>query len=302
MQNTKRNGRRVILTTTLEQIKQDLDMIKAQAKAFFLEHSIIEYHPHDNEFIIGFSDYYWGNLNPDGKKAQAKLYKDYSYFVELMGIMLSELPPDYLNNFEEARDSVMSSIKQDGQVWGPSTLEVLNEVIKYLDKQFSLLSFVFDHREEKVIFVPDTNALLTNPYLDRWHFADVVNFEILLTPSVLSELDQLKVVGRNEEVRTKSQNIIKNIKEYRRRGKLTEGVTLRKGLSTIRALAVEPNFKQTFSWLKEENKDDRLLASFVEIIKTYPNSIVQLVTADINLQNKAEYARLSFIEPPGIEE
>jgi predicted ribonuclease YlaK len=64
------------------------------------------------------------------------------------------------------------------------------------------------------------------------------------------------------------------------------------------ALAVEPKFEETLPWLDPVNNDDRILASMIEVMRRYPRSLVALVTRDINLQNKAEFARVVFIEPP----
>ena len=44
--------------------------------------------------------------------------------------------------------------------------------------------------------------------------------------------------------------------------------------------------------------DDRLLATVVEVMRLHPHSPVTLVTRDINLQNKAEFACIPFVEPP----
>jgi hypothetical protein len=66
----------------------------------------------------------------------------------------------------------------------------------------------------------------------------------------------------------------------------------------IRSVAVEPSFADTLPWLSAENDDDRLIAGCYELMLASPHSSVTLVTADINLQNKTEFARLPFVEPP----
>src|SRR5580658_7029885 len=76
------------------------------------------------------------------------------------------------------------------------------------------------------------------------------------------------------------------------------GVTIRKGVSELVGVAVEPEMSQSLSWLKESNADDRLIASTLEIMRTYPHSPVVLVTRDINAQNKANFAGIAFMEPP----
>lgn len=88
------------------------------------------------------------------------------------------------------------------------------------------------------------------------------------------------------------------MEEFKRRWKLTEeGVVLVKNKINFRVLIVEPKFDKSLSWLKEDNNDDRIIAIFIEVMKQYPNSYVSLVIADINLQRKAEIARLPIIEP-----
>ena len=49
-------------------------------------------------------------------------------------------------------------------------------------------------------------------------------------------------------------------------------------------------------WLDPSNADDRLMATFIEVMRRNPRSAVVLVTRDLNLQNKMEFARLPFIE------
>src|SRR5712691_3817241 len=141
-------------------------------------------------------------------------------------------------------------------------------------------------------------ALLYNPKLESWQFSDFRCFTITLTPTVLSELDRHKVEHRNTDVRERADKLIRQIKEYRRRGRLTDGVPLIKSASRIRALAVEPKVEEALPWLDPQSNDDRILASMIEIMRQNPRSPVMLVTRDINLQNKAETARVVFIEPP----
>jgi predicted ribonuclease YlaK len=117
---------------------------------------------------------------------------------------------------------------------------------------------------------------------------------------VLAELDKHKVAHKNQRVRKTTESLIGRMKEYRRRGRLTDGdgVTLVRDVSRFVALAVEPDLENSLPWLDARNNDDRILASFVEVMRRYPRSPVILVTRDFNLQNKAEFARLSFVEPP----
>jgi hypothetical protein len=52
------------------------------------------------------------------------------------------------------------------------------------------------------------------------------------------------------------------------------------------------------SWLDPANDDDRILVGFIEVMRQYPRCLVFLVTGDINLANKADYAGLPCVPPP----
>ena len=56
--------------------------------------------------------------------------------------------------------------------------------------------------------------------------------------------------------------------------------------------------EDSLPWLDANNDDDRIIASVVEMMRVRPRCEVVLVTRDINMQNKAEFARITFVEPP----
>jgi predicted ribonuclease YlaK len=152
--------------------------------------------------------------------------------------------------------------------------------------------------EREIILVPDTNSLISAPDLAKYStIIDTDTYTIILVPTVLNELDSLKILHRNQDVRDKSKSIIKRIKGLRNQGSLLKGVLINKSV-TVRTIAKEPNFNETIHWLDSTNNDDRIIASILEIQCSSPSSIVILVTSDINLQNKAEMANLPFLEPP----
>jgi len=167
-----------------------------------------------------------------------------------------------------------------------------------LDKQLELIAHLHDPAEGDPIYVPDTNALAWNPDLETWRFAGAQQFTLVLTATVLGELDRLKVEHRNPDFRAKAEGLINRLKSYRGRGELSRGVVLRRDVSTIKTIALEPNVEETLPWLDPDSDDDRILASFVEVMRQHPRTPAILVTRDVNLQNKAEYAGLPFVEPP----
>ena len=54
--------------------------------------------------------------------------------------------------------------------------------------------------------------------------------------------------------------------------------------------------ENTLSWLDENIRDDRIIASVLEVQSTQPNARVVLVTGDINLSNKADVAQIETAE------
>lgn len=179
-----------------------------------------------------------------------------------------------------------------------TTEQAFAEAEESLDKQLELIANLYDPVEGPPIYVPDTNALLWNPDLEKWSFDEVKRFTLVITAAVLGELDGLKIEHRNPDVRERAEGLIRRIKSYRGRGDLTSGVPLVRNVSAIKTIALEPKVEETLPWLDASNEDDRILASFVEVMREHVRTPVILVTRDINLQNKAEYAGLPFVEPP----
>lgn len=145
--------------------------------------------------------------------------------------------------------------------------------------------------------MPDTSAVIHNPALEDWEFVETRRFTILLTPTVLGELDDLKVAPR-AEVRERAESAIRRIEGYMSRGNPHEGVPLRRDRSTLRLLASEPHRDHVLPWLDLSVKDDRHIASVIDAMRQHPRTPVVLVARDINMKNKAIYARLPHLQPP----
>ena len=288
-----------MVKTVIEILKQDCDQLKKLFEELISKYSEIYRWNEPDSFIISTHLYSWKDLPIEGKQLQSRIFKEYLHFAERSRLLLLNQPPDSIASFDESKNEVIAIINQEN-TYLSSQEEALNEVYKNLDNQIKLLDNIYDQSSGKILYVPDTNALLANPRIEQWRFADVSEFEIILTPTVLSELDKLKIAHRMESVRKKTEGLIRQIKGYRGRGKLNDGIPLVNRISTLKSIAVEPNFNKTLSWLDPSNDDDRILASFIEVMKIYPNSPVIIVTNDINMQNKAEFAGIPFVEPPGL--
>lgn len=152
----------------------------------------------------------------------------------------------------------------------------------------------------EAILIPDTNSLIAVPDLSCYsEITGRENYTALVVPTVLSELDSLKVNHRDQDFRSKVNAVIRRLKGLRQQGSLLKGVTINKTV-TVKMVAQEPNFDSTLHWLDPTNNDDRIVASALQVQRTYPSSTVILVTSDINLQNESEMASLPFSEPPTV--
>lgn len=242
----------------------------------------------------------WGELDDSSRQIQSRLLEEYRRFSSILEFLFKAQPEDTLKTFQEEKKRILQVIQQEWneQTYFGTCSQAFDIARNAINTQVSLLKRLYSISQNKFVVIPDTNALLFNPELQKWSFEVVRQFTIILLPTVLSELDKLKMEHRSESVRQKAEKLIRQIKEYRRRGRLTDGVTLVRNISEIIAIAVEPKFSESLSWLDANNNDDRLLASCLEIMRQMPDAQVVLSTRDINLQNKAEFARIPFIEPP----
>jgi len=247
--------------------------------------------------ITPYGDYAYRDLNEEGRRVQAKLLEEYKRFIALIKALLRKQPKDVLKQLAEADVLLLRTIEQE-HTWCKNTQEALSEANGALQIQLNFLKNLHSPADGDIFCVPDTNALLHNPFLEKWKFDDMPSFTIILTPTILAELDSLKINHRNDSVRLKAESLINQIKEFRRRGRLTEGVTIVRDKSAIMAIATEPKIDESLPWLDPANNDDRFLAAIIEVMRLRPRSIIFAVSRDINLQNKAEFARIPFVEPP----
>ncbi len=290
------------INTFSNYLKEFADEIKRQFSVLFNDYLELVYSPVKilpGIITIKPGDYYWKELSLEGKQIQSKLHNDYEQFSSIIRTLLCKQIKQIRISFEDYDKSIRSIIEQQGRTYESSKVPFLNEAIRLIDEQISLLQTIYGERAGSTIIVPDTNALIYNPSLEDWTFDNIPKFELILTSTVLEELDKLKTY-KNDNVKEKAERLINRLKGYRTRGRLLDGIPLRKGISSLRTIALEPDFNNTLPWLSSDNKDDRILASFIEIIRHHLHSEVLLCTRDINLQNKADYARLPFIEPPKV--
>ncbi len=253
--------------------------------------------PGSSLVVMDRSDYAYRELDEAGRHIQSRALEEYRRSYALLNVLLKGQPKDSLKLLSDS-DTVLTRTIEQQHTWCKNPQEAFERAVESLQAQLKLLKHLYDSSDGEAVYVPDTNALLYNPALGAWTFEETPRFTLILMPAVLSELDVLKINHRNETVRRKAEKLIRQIKEYRRRGNLTEGVPVVKDKSDIVGIATEPSMETTLPWLDLQNNDDRFLAAVIEVMHSRPRSPVIIVSRDINLQNKAEFARVPFVEPP----
>lgn len=286
------------LKTYVDHLVTQLDSIKLTMFEL-LDNSRIEFRreERDSEIVVIEPKQHWDNPSEIEQTLQIKLRKSYSQWMEIFKLF-TENSPDVSKRKIDKTDKFITNWIEKKTNW-----EIPNTIAEAKNKFDSKIQFFYDilHHyssigDTEIIIVPDTNALIQEP--DPKAYKQIAQSEyltIVFLPTVLSELDALKLKSSNREFQKKVRSVISRLKGYRKQGNLLDGVIVEKTIK-LKMVASEPNFDSTLTWLDRENNDDRIIASALAIQRDNPSSAVCIVTSDINLQNKAEMARLSHID------
>jgi hypothetical protein len=287
------------MRTVVDQLAADAAQIKQGLSELLIRHSRIAPRE-DSEYVVVISPHgngIWQELSVEGRRAQAAVKERYDHYADLVRVLVRGLTDDSVAEFEQADREVRSFIEQSHSTWCDTPAEAMGKATEALDAIQNLLKRLHSGDGETIV-VPDTNALLAAPHLDRWQFPEVDRFVVVLVPTILGELDELKVTHRNEDVRERAKALISRIKEFFRRGDARAGIPIVKDKITFRTVATEPRVADSLPWLDAGNNDDRFLASIIELMRLNVRSRVGIVSEDINLLNKAMNARIPVLEPP----
>ncbi len=286
------------MKTFVEHLTTQLDSIKL-SMFILLDNSRIKYRrdDHYSNIVVIAPTQYWDNPTETEQTLQIKIKKNYGQWIETFKLFTENSPEALKRKIDETDKFIINWIEKKSD-WGiPITIAEAKVKFENNIKFFyDTLSLYSSSGDREIIAVPDTNALIQEP--DPKAYKTLIGSDkltIVFLPTILSELDELKLKSSNPDFQNKVKSVITRLKGYRQQGNLIDGVTVEKTIK-LKMVASEPNFDRTLSWLDRDNNDDRIIASALEIQKDYPSSAVCLVTSDINLQNKTEMARLSYID------
>ena len=228
------------------------------------------------------------------ERSQIVAREKFESFLEHVELLLLKANPETLKRTKETERKLIQFISQDRNGVPNSTESGKLFFRKQIEifRQFLLL---FKKERKELFLIPDTNAIIEYP--DPKSYRKLFNepFTFLIFPTILSELDQLKINHRNETFREKAKSVIKKLKGYRNQGDVLAGVVVDKSI-IVKMVAVEPNFSNTLKWLDSNNNDDRIIVNALNVQVQHPSDRVILITSDINLQNKAQAAMLALAD------
>ena len=285
------------MKTTAARLRASLESMINQLASIVREVPIEHFHHKHESVIVIAPQYGWSILSA---KQTAKLHsikRDYKEWIDLVHSIFRHAPMDVNANLKKA-DSRFRNWLEFGSNWSLKPNADTNEESFRKDASdlLRLLDILDSTGNDEIIVIPDTNSIVE--HLDPVSYRQVAendSFTILLLPTVLSELDELKNLHRNQSFRDKAKKAVVRIKGWRTQGSLRDGVTINRTI-TVRAFASEPDMSKSLSWLDPRVSDDRIIASAIEVMANNPSSRVVLVTGDINLLNKAEAAGIDNAE------
>jgi len=240
--------------------------------------------------VVMAPSYHYQSRRPEQQATLISLKREFDALSEILTVVLAGAPKETTHALKSANQSFRLWL-EFGNNWGVSPDPVQNEAAMYKSTEgLQGILEILGFGSRQTIVVPDTNSIVDecDPVKYR-EIADAEEFTFLLLPTVLAELDDLKINHRNPEVREQAKRAIRRIKGWRQQGSLREGVRVDRTI-TISAFHREPKMSDSLSWLDSEVNDDRLIASVLEVQAESPSGSVVLVTGDINLQNKADVA------------
>lgn len=133
----------------------------------------------------------------------------------------------------------------------------------------------------KNIVVLDTNVLLSDPNVLFLY----PNTVVIVPQVVLAELDKVKMVRSDKEVRFRGREVSRILFELSKHGTLTQGIELDND-SVIRVTQTET--QDLPKNLSPRNADDRIIGCAILEAQNNPDAHVLLLTNDLNMLLKAQ--------------
>lgn len=238
--------------------------------------------------------YEWVELSMGERRIMSLLQEEFHFLEEQIALLRPHLSPNGQSLVYDSLNELASYVDRDGSFYIPEAVQLLNNIDNCYTNIHKVLSTLVNPVDVSLVLFPDTQALLQNPALHTWTLGEIP-FQIILLPRVLADLDALTKAGAHPEDTAKAKAAIYVLKRLRRKGNLNRGIPLNQGV-LLRTLAIEPDFEQTYSWLRSDYPLDQIIIAMVDYARQYPNRQLALVSSELSLQNKAEFSQIAFLE------
>lgn len=271
-----------------------------QEKDIFLENSNISYIDlsFNDKNIISFMGVLqsWGEKTKEQFNSQIKLKKMFYRLKELALLIGSNIPEDRLLDLNKSLTKIENWINMQGD---PPSLSSKSSITRFDDELELIVNFfnLLRTKTSDIVFFPDTNTIIEYSEFSKYlKLTDYKKITIIILPTIISELDKLKLIHKNEEFRLKVTSIIRRLKGYRKQGDILEGVIIEKGKICLKMIAYEPIFENMPSWINKDNNDDKIIAGILDYQAKHLNSNCYLLSGDINMLNKAELSSINYFD------
>lgn len=285
------------MNSTVERLEVGLSsVVDRLAKLILVLKPVLQPKDHGPVVFI-HPDYRWPDLSPEQHAERIEILRIYEPAAEIANQLMQGVPDD-LRRRQESADQAIRKWIDFGENWSLTARPDANQAAmrESVNEAVAILKLLKNVGDQGTVLIPDTNALLKECDPTQYRaIAHQARFTFLLLPTVLAELDRLKVEHRNPDIRDKAEGAVRRIKGWRTQGPLRIGVPVDQTI-TVRADHVEPDMENTLSWLDATNADDRIVASVIAVQAAHPAARVVLVTRDINLQNKADAALIEVAD------
>ena len=149
------------------------------------------------DIIIVAPEYYWGELTPAQRATQLELKRNYEPLSELFSLLLRGAPNSLVTELKEADENFRVWLELEYQTnWSvtPNAEVNVRAFQSSAERLSEILDFLSATGDSMTILIPDTNSLLA--VADPSGYRSVAgrdSFVFMLLPTVLGELDRLKV-------------------------------------------------------------------------------------------------------------
>jgi hypothetical protein len=210
---------------TLELVDEQARQIEGLIDELLVQHSgvsVFRNDPRSDMVFIGFTNS-WEKLEQPGRQLQSRILRDLERYEPFVKMLLRGAPENARREAEEASETIREAVDQSEGTYRERPEQVVEEVREAFAKHREHLGSLYDPAPGEHVYVPDANAIIWNPDLEDWTFDDSRRFSVVLTSTLLGELDSLKMPSRGDSVREKAEGAIRRIKEYGRRGDIHAG-------------------------------------------------------------------------------